>query len=378
MKRLLATLISLTILLITGCASPPPRKGGTFRAVPKGMGIEGRVVSDGDLLENAYVYVYREVKDGFRTRPFRISEPTGSDGGYRLDLPPGRYYVLARKYQSGKKLGPLKPGDYYGYYGGNPIGIREPGFLWVGLNTVKEADIPPGVTWQEIPLDSAAGLRGVVYYNRRPVENAYVYLYLDESGNFKGEAFQVARTNKQGQFYFYTLPEGYYYVVARRRKSGQPAGPVQVGDLYAYYGGSPVFAALDEFTSLRIDCISKAAEIGRESLAFEVTTTKIEGRIVDKKGKPLSGLYAFVYLDKNMSHGRPPYLSKETQQDGRFILYLPAGGTYFLGARDAYGDAPGPGELYGRYEETPDHSIVLETNETKKNITLVVEPILGY
>ena len=87
-------------------------------------------------------------------------------------------------------------------------------------------------------------------------------------------------------------------------------------------------------------------------------------------------MYAFVYLDRNMSHSRPPYLSMTTKADGRFVLYLPQGGLFFLGARADYGDAPRSGELYGRYEETPDHSIKITSGETIKEITIVVEPIL--
>jgi hypothetical protein len=48
---------------------------------------------------------------------------------------------------------------------------------------------------------------------------------------------------------------------------------------------------------------------------------------------------------------RPKYVSEKTGPDGRYLIYLPAGGTYYLAARDKFGGPPKLGDLYGRYDQ---------------------------
>ena len=45
-------------------------------------------------------------------------------GRFRLRLPPGEYYLLARKRERGGQFGPIEPGDYFNYYYGNPVTIH--------------------------------------------------------------------------------------------------------------------------------------------------------------------------------------------------------------------------------------------------------------
>jgi len=58
------------------------------------------------------------------------------------------------------------------------------------------------------------------------------------------------------------------------------------------------------------------------------------------------------------------------------VINLPQGGTYYIGARSDYGDTPGYGEWYGRYEGTGDHSVRLETGRVLDKIDMVVDQIL--
>jgi len=58
------------------------------------------------------------------------------------------------------------------------------------------------------------------------------------------------------------------------------------------------------------------------------------------------------------------------------VINLPQGGRYYIGARSDYGDTPGYGEWYGRYEGTPDHSVRIETGKVLDHIDLSVEQIL--
>jgi len=102
--------------------------------------------------------------------------------------------------------------------------------------------------------------------------------------------------------------------------------------------------------------------------------TRISGKIVDVEGNPVAGIKALLYTDAAMLD-RPLYVSQPTGTDGTFILSFPEGGTYFLAARDKLGGTPAPGELYGRYQGRPDHSIYVLKGREKKDVEIMVEEV---
>jgi hypothetical protein len=81
-----------------------------------------------------------------------------------------------------------------------------------------------------------------------------------------------------------------------------------------------------------------------------VTKTGLAGQILDSDGNPVEGARVHVYDHVQMSE-RPKYVSEKTGPDGRYLIYLPAGGTYYLAARDKFGGPPKLGDLYGRYDQ---------------------------
>lgn len=101
-------LILLACLVLTGTAS------GSERAV-----LTGRVLdTKGVPVSGAEVYVY--TSDDIRRPADYISPKTTSDGTYRLVLPPGTYYLVARWRRSGG-YGPLMPGDRHS---GEPLELE--------------------------------------------------------------------------------------------------------------------------------------------------------------------------------------------------------------------------------------------------------------
>ena len=57
------------------------------------------------------------------------------------------------------------------------------------------------------------------------------------------------------------------------------------------------------------------------------------------------------------------------------ILSFPKGGHYYLAARDELGGTPAPGELYGRYQGSPDHSVNVETGKLLTGVDIRVEEV---
>jgi hypothetical protein len=104
---------------------------------------------------------------------------------------------------------------------------------------------------------------------------------------------------------------------------------------------------------------------------FAPTGTGFTGRVVDTEGQPLSGLYVFAYLDSRMT-GKPAYISAPTGDDGRFALHLGDGGTYYVGARSAFGGPLEPGERIGTYDADPRHAAVAAKGTTRSLGDIVV------
>jgi hypothetical protein len=77
-----------------------------------------------------------------------------------------------------------------------------------------------------------------------------------------------------------------------------------------------------------------------------------------------------------MGHHKPAALSFLTDAHGRYTIILPGPGRFYVGARDGYGDNPAPGELFGHYQGSPDHSLLLEAGQVMDGVDIVVEGVL--
>ncbi|MGE5189262.1 MAG: hypothetical protein ACM3NF_04325, partial [Gemmatimonadota bacterium] len=107
----------------------PPAVG-----VPPGSsGVAGVVLANGAPLAGAQVSAYLKPDGAFRDLGFAASAPAGGDGAFLLDLPPGTYYLVARRRAAGGVAGPLRKGDAFGYYAGNPVTVPPGEFARVAI-----------------------------------------------------------------------------------------------------------------------------------------------------------------------------------------------------------------------------------------------------
>ena len=352
-------------------APPPPPQAPTGSA--KGNGLEGRVTVDGQPVPGGAVFAYLSYEDVLAFKPYAASGATGDDGSYTLDLPPGKYFVVAKKRAAGVTDGPLAVGDGYSFNGSNPITVDPGAYVHVGFSLSRKL---AEVQYRD-GLDPATGsLEGVIEYGGKPLEGASLQIFLDGAELFRGQGYASAPpTGKSGSFRIDLLPESAFFVVVRKRAKGPGAGPIAEGDYFAYFVENPVQVHVGKIATMRIEAINKASEIGKDDSLFRATGTQITGRIVGKDGAVVRGVYAFAYEDKVMAHTRPSFISREVDKDGRYVISLSRGGVYYIGARSAYGDSPGLGEWYGRYDVTPDHSVRVETGKRAEGIDIVVELI---
>jgi len=321
--------------------------------------VEGRLVYNGEPLAGVAVSAYRGYD--LAAEPLAVSAPSDAEGRYRLELPEGAYALTARDPQRG----------LFAFCGFNPVQVGSE-TLWAGLQAVT---VHPE---QRSAYDSdyAGSLSGVVRHQGEPLADAYVYLYLDAGDDLKGQGYRISPpTGKDGSFWFDELPESSYYLVARKRQQGERVGPVRAGDLLGVYAGNPVSVTSAQQTAVIIETVSKLGDDSRHETLGRQTDTVLRGRVVDASGKPLAGLHVFAYLDRVIGHQRPAALSPPTGSDGRFELFFPAGGVYYVGAREGYGDSPAPGELFGMYEVQADHGLRIDKGESREGVEIVVEEI---
>ena len=355
----------LSVALVSGFAACAPSLPDASRSDPP-AGVRGRVAFEGEPLAGATVSAYRTLDD-YRSRvEAAISSPTDEGGDFTLDIPPGRYYAAAAGESADGTL-------LYGFHGSNPLNVPPGRFAVVGFS-LSALPLPPDTS--PLPAPDGGKIAGMVVSAGAPLAGAIVNLYLDGESDFKGSPYAASfPTGEDGRFEFENLVETEYYLVARKRSGGRRAGPLGPGDRYGFYPFNPVTVKGGMQISVHIETIAKSDDPVTENPVAVAGTAKIEGKVVGADGRPLAGLYAFIYPDRIMSHAKPLSISEPTAADGRFVLLVSGGGTFYLGARERYGLNPQPGERYGKYTGSPDHSITLEEGAVKKGVVIIVEPI---
>jgi hypothetical protein len=370
-------LFILSAMFVTAAFCIPAMAADSAKLVNEahvGTGFEGRVVWEGQVLGGARVYAYKNFDDVLAYKPLAVSAPTADDGTYRMDLPAGKYYLVAKKREKATEDGPLSVGDYHSFHGSNPINAAPGVYTHVGFSMLKETE---PVVYEDSSDPGSGTLRGEVTYMGKPLDGVYVILYLDAKTEFKGLGYSSSPpTGKTGRFRVDFLPESDYFVIARKRANGAGAGPLTDGDYFGYYVGNPVTVKGGKSARISFELLSKAGEIGKDDSLFRDTGTQIRGRITDKDGHVVKGVYAFAYEEKVMAHKRPSFISREVDDKGNYAINLSGAGTYYIGARSSYGDSPGMGEWYGRYDVTADHSVAVKAGEHVEGINMTVEKIL--
>jgi hypothetical protein len=286
--------------------------------------------------------------------PYHTTSTT-EDGTFALPLPAGEYYLLAK----GKGL--------FSFYGRNPVTIPPQGLADLKISLVPLPDAP-----QIAAAGIEEGVSGFILHDGIPLPGAVVYAYTDLSSNLKGMGYTVSSPSDAEGRYELPLPAGTYYLLARMRQGGGMAmGPLRSGDYIGYAPTNPVRVTSDRVALLSIPVLEVPEKIDLLSSSL-FGQTSLRGRILDQAGQPVAGVRAVLYSDPQMFN-RPGYVSQPTDEQGVFVLSFPHGGTYYLAARQQLGGAPAPGELYGTYDGTPDHSLKIATGEQKEQIIIQVE-----
>ncbi len=341
--------------LLLMAASPGP--AGDF------TGVRGRVALKGEVVPGVVVLAFRDFEQGFSDTPVARSRGTNAEGLYALELPPGSYFLVAVRTDAPSPA-QLREGDLFCYYGGSPVRVDPGRATNVGFNLVRvEKDPLP-----EVP----SGVSGIVLdENGAPLKDGAVYLYKSPSDGFKGMPGTFARIGEDGTFRV-RARKGTFFVVVRRRGTGDLFGPTEIGDSFGYYARNPVVLAEGEARGLRIDAVRRLGMLERfEGIPAQRQGTAVRVRVVDPSGNPVAGLRVLAYRADDMA-GHPAVVSGKTGPDGVTEILFMEPGKYFLLAREKLG-GPAESEWYGKFGGTPDHSVTVGAQGAPSPVEIAVD-----
>ncbi|PLX93982.1 MAG: hypothetical protein C0621_06335 [Desulfuromonas sp.] len=228
---------------------------------------------------------------------------------------------------------------------------------------------------EEAPVAAPASEGGIGHVRGQivmPLEGTTLYVY-KKGMDLYGPAFAHSEATGVDGSFDLALPEGEYIVVARKRENGDTAGPVVAGDNKSDFINLTVKG---ENEALTIIAPVKSGDVRRLTKDVAATGTGLSGSILDSDGAPVEGARVHVYDHVQMSE-RPKFVSEKTGPDGRYLIYLPEGGTYYLAARDKFGGPPKLGDLYGRYDQgtIEPSAVVIRQDEILQGVDITVNKV---
>ncbi|PNU20541.1 hypothetical protein C2E25_06600 [Geothermobacter hydrogeniphilus] len=335
-------LLFLTCLLLTGCQRSGP------------SGLSGELQFDDKPLAGASVEIYLKADKDRSVQPFAVTTTDG-DGRYRLELPPGRYFVIGKQRRTAADG---RPQMLMAECPANPLEVTT-GMLEVPTFSLREMGRDG-----RLVADADTSLAGRVTRDGVGVAGAFVYVYTEAGVDLMGPSYGAAvETDADGRFRV-ALPAGEFWLAARKHLDGSRLGEPKPGDLTGSLEQNPVHLAAGQNLDLgeiRVRPVDAARYRQRQRQGrFALSDTALTGKVVDEDGAPVPGIYVFAYLDSRMV-GKPTYISAPSAADGSYRLNLGRGGAYYIGARSAYGGPLEPGEWVGTYDEQPEHRIDVDT-----------------
>jgi hypothetical protein len=352
-RILAAALLALASMSAAGCS----RGGGDGT-------VEGKATIAGSPAGGADAQFF--VKQGVERSgtPFRTVR-AGQDGAFRAAMPPGSYYLVVRAtVRDG-----ARSRAYKGEFPGNPVRVDAGGRVEGVVVALAEMS-SGGFAAQE-----KTGVTGAVTLAGRPLEGAYVYAYPASAKTARGPAYLAfARTGADGRFRL-ALREGEFLVAARRKGGDDETGAMR--ETGESSGEDIRRVSLSAGIMREIGSIAlhqpeegrrreRAEKGGQETFAAE-----LRGTVTREGGAPGEGIYVMAYADRRMI-GRPFAVSGKTGADGAFTLRLPRAGTFYIGARSAFGGPLSPGEWVGSWDGAADHGIAVSEGDRKAGLRIQV------
>ncbi|TYO96821.1 carboxypeptidase family protein [Geothermobacter ehrlichii] len=219
-------LLPVLLLLLSACAPTTGGQGVEYRPADW-TGTRGRVVDrQGRPAAGAWVYAYRSDRGGLRG-PADYAARVAADGRYELDLPAGRFWLVARLRRAGAgDSGPPRRGDAWAPWPRNPLQVR-PGRVAVA-DFVLMPVVQPNILRQGSLVSGDTGFAGRLIDERgRPVAGAFALAYRGRDMHRMPD-FTSPPAADDGRFRLFVDGPGVWCLAARQGTRGQP----RQGELY--------------------------------------------------------------------------------------------------------------------------------------------------
>jgi hypothetical protein len=211
--------------------------------------LKGRVTYKGMPVKGAYITLYTPETKKFKGLGYR-TESVAPDGTFDISLPPGKYIVIARKKEDGRRMRPLEKGDLFCYYPQNPVEVQTDKVVQVEVPCYPkgERDIFTEVpriksndytTVQQLDAGAQPGIKGTVRdIEGNPVSGLYVLAYRSKQSVFlmhhlSTRTEYIGETDEKGNYFIPVDNDGDFYIVARDAIGRSP----QSGDIFGMYEG---------------------------------------------------------------------------------------------------------------------------------------------
>ncbi|MBA3015899.1 MAG: hypothetical protein FP815_13290 [Desulfobulbaceae bacterium] len=163
--------------------------------------------------------------------------------------------------------------------------------------------------------------------DKKPVKGAYIFFY--DSADTKRAVDLVSPVTDQNGYCEKEVPPGQFWVLARLKSNATfDMGPLMIEDKFS---GDPIEIEVTPGEVLELDfTVMDLLDTIKNKSKKREDLNKVSGRVINDKGEPLTDVFAFA--NKHQSPlSVPDFFSASTENDGRFIVYLP-NGNYNLGA----------------------------------------------
>lgn len=256
--------------------------------------LKGVVTYKGKPVKGAYVALYKPSAKRFKGLGFR-TESAGADGTFDIPVAFGSFVVIAKKSESVKGNRPLKKGDLYCYYPGNPVEVEPDNTTSIEVPCYPKDDrtafneAPPMKSKHFKTIDNlaagiTAGIRGrVTDPEGKPVAGMLVLAYRALKPVFltyhlsHGTEYS-AETDSYGNYFIPVDTPGDYYLVARDTLGDGP----HTGELYGLYNGNSRHVVsyqkgkLTDNINITVGRIMAEPKMGRQPTYAEQSTSAAE------------------------------------------------------------------------------------------------------
>ncbi len=223
------------------------------------------------------------------------------------------------------------------------------------------------------PAPVSSGIKGqVIIANEGAAPGAFVYAYDSPYNDLRVPTKLISPPAAEDGTYKLDLEPGTYYIVARKRVSGDPRGYLVKGDYEGKYRDNPIEVRAGEYAEINISISKLEGAFLMAPYLPQTVESGITGKVFSEEGVPVRGAYVMVYTDGEMI-GLPQHLSRPSDADGQYSVPLPPG-TYFVSARLKYGGLPRKGEPYGTYDMNQQHMVVIGEKELVTDVDITLKP----